>query len=170
MKATSLIMSTHAYAYKRILYKISCLIILVLGLFFSVAGNTHADEITLADLNAAYNYYSNVSGAPANTTALNPNHSRSSTSSKTAAPIGFGEMADNLYEPIELLSGFLSSMSIIIGLTSLFGAFIRYMQHRVNPLAHPIGIVITLLVLGILLLLLPLVYKLTESGIPFSYG
>jgi hypothetical protein len=59
-------------------------------------------------------------------------------------------------------------MSIVIGLTCLFAAFVRYMQHRVNPLAHPIGTVVTLLILGLLLLVLPLVYKLTESGVPGS--
>ena len=79
---------------------------------------------------------------------------------------GIGGIAYNLIGPVEVVASFLSGMAIIIGLTCLFGAFVRYMQYRVNPLAHPISTVVTLLILGVLLLLLPLIYKLTESGIP----
>ncbi|MEO8400751.1 MAG: hypothetical protein ABI597_03005 [Gammaproteobacteria bacterium] len=84
--------------------------------------------------------------------------------------VGLGQVANNLMEPVTILSGFLSGAAIILGLSLLFASFARYMQYRVNPLAHPIGSVITLFLIGILLLALPLIYKLTESGIPFSLG
>ncbi len=80
-----------------------------------------------------------------------------------------GDVANHLMEPVSILSNFIGSMSIIIGLTCLFGAFLRYMQFRVNPLASPISTVLLLLILGIVLLLLPMVYKLTSSGIPITY-
>ena len=83
---------------------------------------------------------------------------------------GFGGVADNLMVPVEVLSSIMSGASIVIGLTCLFGALIRYMQYRVNPLANPISTVITLLVLGIVLLCLPLIYKFTDSGIPSSFS
>ncbi len=81
---------------------------------------------------------------------------------------GFGQVATNILEPVTIASSFMSGISIVIGMTSLFSAFLRYMQHRVNPLAQPISTVILLVVLGVILIALPLIYKLTESGIPFS--
>lgn len=84
------------------------------------------------------------------------------------ANYGIGQVASNLLVPVTVASSFLSGASIVIGVISLFSAFLRYMQHRINPLAQPISTVILLLLLGVILLLLPLVYKLTESGIPFS--
>jgi hypothetical protein len=79
--------------------------------------------------------------------------------------VGFGQVANNILEPVTIASSFISGISIIIGMTSLLSAFLRYMQHRVNPLAQPISTVILLVVLGVILIALPLIYKLTESGI-----
>ena len=79
---------------------------------------------------------------------------------------GLGQVASNLLVPVEVASDLLSGTAIIIGLTCLFGALVRYMQHRVNPLAHPISTVLILFILGIILLCLPLIYKITESGVP----
>lgn len=81
---------------------------------------------------------------------------------------GYGAVANNLMVPVTIVSNALSSIAIIVGITSLFAALLKYLQHRENPLAHPISVVITLLLIGIALVLLPLVYKLTVSGIPFS--
>jgi hypothetical protein len=78
-----------------------------------------------------------------------------------------GEVANNLVEPINLLSGFIGTASLIVGICCLFGAFLRYMQYRVNPLVSPLGTVFVLLIMGIVLLCLPFIYKLTESGIPY---
>lgn len=163
---TYLFMSTQSY--KRILLNTSYFILLVFSLFFSAAVYAEAN-ITVADLNSAYNYYSNTSGNSSANERNMPAPTRTYTRTSNTGE-GLGDLAGNLMEPVSIVSGFLSGMSIIIGLTCLFGSFVRYMQYRVNPLANPIGTVITLLVLGLLLLLLPLIYKLTESGVPFSLG
>lgn len=88
----------------------------------------------------------------------------------TTQPVGFGGVAENLLEPVVIISNFVASTSIIIGGSCLFAALIRYLQHRVNPLAHPISSVIILLIMGIVLVCLPLAYKITENGIPFIFG
>lgn len=82
---------------------------------------------------------------------------------------GAGIVAHNLMEPVTILSNFIGSMSIVVGLTAVFASFLRYMQYRVNPLASPLSTVLLLLILGIVLLVLPLIYKLTSSGIPIAY-
>jgi hypothetical protein len=82
-------------------------------------------------------------------------------------PAGMGQVANNMLEPVYLISNFVSSASIIIGGTCLFGSFLKYMQHRVNPLAAPIGTVLVLFIMGLVLVCLPLAYRLTESGVPF---
>jgi hypothetical protein len=68
---------------------------------------------------------------------------------------GLGDVAESLIAPVGLLYEFISAAAIIIGITCLFGAFIRYTQFRINPVAAPISSVITLIVLGIALLCLP---------------
>lgn len=79
-----------------------------------------------------------------------------------------GQVAGQLMEPVTILSNFIGNGSIIVGVMALFGALMRYMQHRVNPLASPISTVIILFILGIVLICLPFTYLLTGAGIPFS--
>ncbi len=81
--------------------------------------------------------------------------------------IGFGDVANNLMEPVSVVSQFVSTGAIIIGMCCLFGSFLRYLQYRINPLAAPISSVLILLVIGIVLVLLPWTYKLTQSGVPY---
>lgn len=83
---------------------------------------------------------------------------------------GVGAVAENLMEPVTIVSNFMGSASLILGVMCLFAAFIRYRQFRVNPLATPISVVIMLIIFGVAFLLLPFVYKLTQSGIPFTIG
>lgn len=83
---------------------------------------------------------------------------------------GFGFVAENLMEPVSVLSEFVSTASFIIGLSFIFASIIRYMQYRVNPLAFPISSVVTLFIMGVVLVCLPLSYRLTEGGIPYSYS
>ena len=84
-----------------------------------------------------------------------------------AKPItGIGEVAGELLGPTNVIADFFSDGSIILGVVSLFGAFVRYMQHRVNPLAVPIGSVIMVFLLGILLVCLPFTYLLFGSTAP----
>jgi hypothetical protein len=74
-----------------------------------------------------------------------------------AAPnIGVGEFANEMVEPIGLVASLITTGSIMIGIGCLFGAFLRYSQYRINPLAAPIGSVILLVVLGLVLLALPM--------------
>ena len=82
--------------------------------------------------------------------------------------VGAGKVADNMMEPVSILTNFIGSMSIIIGISCLFASFLKFMQNRVNPLVSPISTVIMLLIMGIVLLCLPLAYKLTEGGVPVS--
>lgn len=85
------------------------------------------------------------------------------------ASSGIGDLASNLLEPVYVASSFVNSAAIAVGVCAVFGAILRYMQHRVNPLAAPISTVIILFVLGVVLICLPLMYKLTESGIPYNF-
>lgn len=85
-----------------------------------------------------------------------------------SAAAGIGDIAENMMEPVSVLSNFIGSASLIVGICALFAAFLRYMQHRVNPLSAPLGSVIMLIIIGIVLLCLPFIYKLTDSGIPFT--
>jgi hypothetical protein len=82
--------------------------------------------------------------------------------------VGAGKVAENLMEPVSILANFIGSMSIVVGISCLFACFLKYMQHRVNPLVAPISTVIMLLIMGIVLLCLPWAYKLTEGGVPIS--
>lgn len=81
---------------------------------------------------------------------------------------GIGKVALNILEPVNIVSNFVCSASIIIGVCALFGALLRYMQHRVNPLMSPLSTIFVLLAVGIVLVCIPFVYILTEHGIPFN--
>jgi drug/metabolite transporter (DMT)-like permease len=81
---------------------------------------------------------------------------------------GIGEIANNIEEPVTLLANFVGAAAIAIGCSFVFSALVKYMRHRVNPYEVPISTVVVLLIMGILLLCLPLAYKLTESGFPLS--
>ena len=80
---------------------------------------------------------------------------------------GFGDVASSMIEPVSVLNNFIGSAAIVIGIACLFGAFFRYMQYRINPLASPLSSVIFLLVLGLVLIGLPFIYLIIE-GIPFT--
>ena len=82
---------------------------------------------------------------------------------------GIGDVAANLLQPVNILADFIGSASIIIGVTLLFGAILKYLQYRINPLASPISTVILLLILGLMLILLPFAYMLTQSGVAYSF-
>ena len=155
-----------------ILVTISSSILLIAALFFST------NIAYAADFSAAKAYFnklfsnhsqSQVSGSAASVPqpARFESHSESK-GEQDNSPEGIGKIADNLMGPVHIVAGFITSTAIVIGMTCLFAGFIRYMQHRVNPLAHPISTVVTLVILGTVLLCLPLVYKLTESGVAFS--
>jgi hypothetical protein len=76
-------------------------------------------------------------------------------------PSGIGGIAENMMEPVAVISDFVTNGALIIGVSFLFAAFFRFLQYRVNPLAAPLSTVIILFLLGVSLLLLPLAYKLS---------
>ena len=82
--------------------------------------------------------------------------------------VGMGGVAQNVMVPVSVASDFVSTGCFVIGGSFLFAAIIKYIEHRRSPLMVPISTVIFLFVAGILLILLPLAYKVTDSGIPFS--
>ena len=77
-----------------------------------------------------------------------------------------GQMAESLMEPVTVVANFINSACIIIGGTFIFSGIIKYLQHRVNPLAVPIGTVVFMFIGGIVLLCLPLAYTLTGDTTP----
>lgn len=83
---------------------------------------------------------------------------------------GFGDIASNMLEPVGILSDFIGTASIIVGMCAIFAGFFRYMEYRKNPLVSPISTVILLIVIGVILVSLPFIYRLTESGIPYHLG
>lgn len=76
---------------------------------------------------------------------------------------GFGEIAVYFTEPIKAATSVVSNASIVVGVSFLFAALLRYLQYRVNPLAAPISNVIFLLILGIVLVCLPLIYHFLSA-------
>ena len=86
----------------------------------------------------------------------------------SAFAISFGEIAENIQEPIEIVSGFVSVGCLLIGTACLFAAIVKYFEHRRSPLHVPLSTVIWLVIIGILLLCLPFAYIVTGNGIPFT--
>lgn len=79
---------------------------------------------------------------------------------------GLGSVASNLMEPVSILSDFVVNGSLVVGIMFIFGSVIKYGQHRRNPLAVPISNVVFIFICGILLLLLPLAYKVLYEAPP----
>jgi hypothetical protein len=84
-----------------------------------------------------------------------------------SATTSIGGFAASLIAPVDVLSDFVGTAALIVGSSCLFGSVIRYMHHRVNPLAFPISTVVVLFILGVVLVCLPFMYKLTGYGIPY---
>lgn len=78
-----------------------------------------------------------------------------------------GELATDLIEPVSIVSDFIGTGSIIIGICSLIGAFLRYLEYRKNPMVSPISTIVVLFIIGLALVSLPFIYKLTGEGIPY---
>lgn len=85
-----------------------------------------------------------------------------------AQKTGVGGMASNLMNPVSVMSGFLSSACLLVGGAFLFASIIKYVEHRRSPLMVTMGTVIFLFIAGVVLILLPLTYMLTDSGLPYS--
>lgn len=85
-----------------------------------------------------------------------------------ADSLTFGKVAENITEPMEVVSGFVSVGCLIVGVSCLFACVVKYFEHRRNPLYVPFSTVAWLLIIGLLLLILPFAYIITENGIPFT--
>jgi hypothetical protein len=72
-----------------------------------------------------------------------------------ARVVGFGAVAQNVMEPVTLLSQFVSAACYLIGGSFLFASIIKYIEHRRSPLMVPISTVVFLFIGGLLLVLLP---------------
>lgn len=79
---------------------------------------------------------------------------------------GIGAMAGSMMEPLSILTDFVFSAAIIIGSSFLFAGLIKYKQHRDNPYFVPISTVVVLFVMGLILVFLPLTYRLVNQNIP----
>lgn len=77
-----------------------------------------------------------------------------------------GALAENLMEPAAMLSEFISNGAIVIGITFLFASVIKYFRYRENPMAVPISDVVFLFIFGVLLICLPVAYKLLYTTPP----
>src|SRR5579883_194003 len=83
---------------------------------------------------------------------------------------GLGGVAENILGPVDIITQFVGSASIVVGICSLLASFLKYRQHRVNQLVAPLSTIVVLFLIGVALLLLPFVYKLTSSGIPYRFS
>jgi hypothetical protein len=90
------------------------------------------------------------------------------TTAIAAGSAGIGLVANNMMDPVSLLSDFVNSACFIIGGSFLFATIIKYIEHRRSPLMVPISTVVFLFLAGVLLILLPFAYLLTENGLHFS--
>ncbi len=82
---------------------------------------------------------------------------------------GLGGVAVNMMEPVTLVSDFVDTGCIVVGIGFLIASIVKYIEHRRSPLMVPISTVIFLLVAGIVLVLMPFLSVFTESGIPYSF-
>lgn len=83
-------------------------------------------------------------------------------------PDSLGDLSDKLLLPMSLLTSALYNMSLAIGIALLFGAVIQYKNYRNNPSQVPLSRPITLLVFGVILVVLPILTKFSESAILVS--
>lgn len=83
-------------------------------------------------------------------------------------PGSLGDLSDKLLLPMSLLTGGLYNMSLAIGIALLFGSLIQYKNYRNNPSQVPLSRPITLLVFGVILVVLPILAKFSESALLVS--
>lgn len=82
------------------------------------------------------------------------------------AQASFGEAAENLLGPTELLTKLFLLACYIVGIMLIFTAFVQYRLHRQNPKQVPLTTPVTLLILGVICALIP--YGSKMFGITYS--
>jgi len=85
----------------------------------------------------------------------------------TIRATSLGDMAQDLLEPVTIISDFVNTAAIVVGICCLLGAFLRFLEYRKNQMVSPISTVVLLFIMGLALLGLPFIYKLTGEGIPY---
>lgn len=83
-----------------------------------------------------------------------------------AAGASFGDVADNLMKPTELITKVVMVICYIVGVALLLTALAQYKMHRQNPKLVPLSTPVVLVILGVLALLIP--YGTTMLGPTFS--
>jgi Ca2+/H+ antiporter len=91
-----------------------------------------------------------------------------SASTYALPPGSLGELTDKLMLPMSVLASALYNVSLAIGIALLFGALIQYRNHQNNPGQVPISRPVTLLIFGILLIVLPILAKFSQSALLVS--
>ena len=86
------------------------------------------------------------------------------TSMNAYAVNSLGELSDRMMLPLSVLTSALYNISLAIGIALLFGALIQYKNHKNNPGQVPLSRPITLLVFGVVLIVLPILAKFSESA------
>ena len=61
--------------------------------------------------------------------------------------------------PVELVTGFLAAITLMLAVMCLFQAFVYFQRYRRNPLDYPIGKVLLLLVMSGILFVLLAIYQ-----------
>lgn len=69
----------------------------------------------------------------------------------------FGEIAQNVYEPVSMVLKLLRAVSIICGVGLLLGSIMKYMEYRRNPVAVSFGMVVFTFLFGVALIILGLI-------------
>lgn len=74
------------------------------------------------------------------------------------------QVSTGLLEPLGLFTQALYNICYVIGAMMIFGAITQYREHRNNPAQTPISRPVMLLLLGLLLILLPIIGKLSAAS------
>ncbi|MFZ2315672.1 MAG: hypothetical protein WAW86_08470 [Gammaproteobacteria bacterium] len=82
-------------------------------------------------------------------------------------PTGLGLVAKNMMEPVGLFGDMINTACWLLGGAFLLISIIKYKQHRTNPTMVPISTVVFLIVAGAILVSLPLLATLTDSGVQY---
>lgn len=69
----------------------------------------------------------------------------------------FGEIAQNVYEPVTMVLKLLRAVSIICGVGLVLGSVMKYMEYRRNPIAVSLGMVVFTFLFGVALIILGLI-------------
>jgi len=85
-----------------------------------------------------------------------------------ATSYGFGALATNMMTPVGIVSDFVNSACIMIGGCFVFASIVKYFEHKRSPLMVTMSTVVFLFIAGIVLLLLPFIYVLSQGGNPLA--